>query len=65
MLQKYIFIRQLVVDANYRILHVDSTFPGSASDAYIFNQSEVRDFGDRGLFGKYFLLADSGYVCLS
>ena len=54
------FFLQLIVDAEGKILHVDATFPGSASDAYIFNQSEVRDFGDRGFFGKYFLLGDSG-----
>lgn len=59
------FIQQLIVDAHYNILHVDARWPGSASDAYIFNCSEVRDFGDRGLFGEHFIVADAGYVFIN
>lgn len=55
-----LFFVKLVADANYNIMHVDARWPGSASDAYIFNCSEVREFGDRGLLNGHFIVADAG-----
>lgn len=50
-----------IADARLRIMNVVSRWPGPAHDAIIFAHSEVRRQFERGDFGSYILVGDSGY----
>ncbi|XP_026738240.1 putative nuclease HARBI1 [Trichoplusia ni] len=52
---------QAVCDANLLFMNVVARWPGSAHDATIFNNSELRAQCESGLFGNKWLLGDSAY----
>ena len=43
-------------------MHVNASGPGSCNDIYVMNGSQIRYLGERGQFGGFYLLGDSGYV---
>lgn len=54
---------QLLVDSNYKILHLSGGWPGSMHDANIFRQSSLHNL-IRETYGPtgYFILADKAYA---
>ncbi|CAL1689734.1 unnamed protein product [Lasius platythorax] len=55
---------QLICDADYKIIHVDSKWPGSTHDSFIWNQCNVQPLM-RVLYERnqrFFLIGDSGYA---
>lgn len=52
---------QTICDANLRIMNVVARWPGSAHDATIFANSDVRQELERGKYGNYLIVGDGGY----
>ncbi|KAJ0169579.1 hypothetical protein K1T71_014764 [Dendrolimus kikuchii] len=52
---------QAVCNANLQFMNVVARWPGSAHDATIFNNSELRAQCESGIFGNKWLLGDSAY----
>lgn len=52
---------QTISDPNLRIMDVVARWPGSTHDQTIFINSSIHQRFERGDFGRYFLIGDSGY----
>lgn len=55
---------QAICDANLRIRSLIARWPGSVHDTTIWNDSPLAAQFERGSFGHYLILGDSGYPCL-
>ncbi|KAG0710936.1 putative nuclease HARBI1 [Chionoecetes opilio] len=53
---------QVVCDAAKLIISFCARFPGSTHDSFIWNNCALRQRFDRGDFGNYLLLGDTGYA---
>lgn len=53
---------QTISDPNLRIMDVVARWPGSTHDQTIFINSSIHQRFDRGDFGRYILIGDSGYA---
>lgn len=52
---------QTVADANLKIINIVARWPGSSHDQHIFNNSRLQMRLERGDFGNFSILGDSGY----
>lgn len=53
---------QTIADKSLKIMDVVARWPGSSHDQTIFANSSIRQRFDRGDFGPYVLIGDSGYA---
>lgn len=53
---------QTISDANLKILDIVARWPGSTHDQTIFVNSSIRQRFERGDFGPYVIIGDSGYA---
>ncbi|XP_041981468.1 putative nuclease HARBI1 [Aricia agestis] len=54
---------QMVCDSHLRIRNIVARWPGSVHDSTIFNDSPLCAMLERGDFGNFYILGDSGYPC--
>ncbi|XP_045778276.1 putative nuclease HARBI1 isoform X2 [Maniola jurtina] len=52
---------QTICDPNLKIRNIVCRWPGGSHDSTIFNNSNVKEIFERGQYGDYVLLGDSGY----
>lgn len=52
---------QTVADAKLKIINIVARWPGSTHDQHIFNNSRLQMRLERGDFGNFFIIGDSGY----
>lgn len=55
---------QLVSDANNNVLALEERLPGSNHDAYVLFNSDLHRFCTAGGMENYWLLGDSGLICI-